>query len=105
MVKGRFHGPTNDANEMENADRQVSTEKIIDRHQRMKKPADNINVFRSPIALCMVTDLSLAWRVETDRFCLQEQPTNEVFDGRPTLFEMFNILNAPIDERKRRSVV
>ena len=30
-------------------------------------------------------------RIETNEFCLQERSTNEVFDGRPALFDMFDI--------------
>ena len=36
--------------------------------------------------------------IETDNFCLQEQPTNEVFNGRPALFDMFNIV--PLTKQK-----
>ena len=40
--------------------------------------------------------------IETDKFCLQERPMNKVFDGRPALFDMFNILVGPTDETERQ---
>ena len=43
-------------------------------------------------------------RIERDKFCLQELPTNEVFDGRPALFDMLNIFVGPSDESERQMI-
>ena len=38
----------------------------------------------------------------TNKFCFKEQPANEVFEDRPALFDMFNILVGPTDETEKQ---
>ena len=42
--------------------------------------------------MSLVVSLYYGHRPVIDEFCLYERPTNEVFDGRPTVFDMFNFL-------------
>ena len=41
-------------------------------------------------------------QIETNKFCLQEYSTNEVFYGRSALFDMFNILVGPTNKTERQ---
>ena len=47
------------------------------------------------VPLYCVHQLGIDRGIEIDEFCFQEWPTNEVFDGRSTLFDMFDILDSP----------
>ena len=43
-------------------------------------------------------------RIETIKFYLQEQPMNEVFNGRPAFSDMFNILISPPDSKEKHLI-
>ena len=39
---------------------------------------------------------------KTNEFCLEDLPMNEIFNGRPTLFDMLNIVDGPTNEMGRQ---
>ena len=43
-------------------------------------------------------------RIDTDEFCLKKRQTNEVFDGRLSLFDMFNILDILTNGKERQII-
>ena len=49
--------------------------------------------------------LSTELQIETNKFYLQELTINEFFKGRPTLFDMFDVLNVPAKKTERQVIL